>query len=330
MAAVLSQPLLAWSPPPPSTGAWATSGYQGGRTRALWAQATLGLAIGVAGLSALVVANGIGLLDRAVAGTATQTEFFAFTNLTEDLDNLSAVLQLASAICVLAWLHRAVANVPSLGRGTPRWSPWQSVIWWFVPLAFLVMPFAIVRDVWRRMSPAGDQTSSAVVGGWWILYLAGSLGSRAASQAAATASTVEELRSLFLAVTGLLVATAISGVLLIWVIRTVESRAAHLATLGIAQAPVAPAGPFWGAPETPVTLGPNEPLLPPSPATPMARAPNLPPPPSVRNARLAERRTPASVQAAPSTSPRWGSRHGANRRRSTGGAGDPRATDGGR
>ena len=266
MTAAAGQPGQVWSRPIPSAGTWEPSGYRSGRTRAMWAQIVLGLAIGAMVASALVITSGLGLIDRAEAGLATDAELLSFAGLSEDLGNLTTILQIASAVCVLAWLHLAVLNVPALGRGTPRWSPWQSVIWWFIPIAFLLMPFAVVRDVWRRMSPAGERSSSVIVGTWWLLYLGGALGGRLATQAMNTASTVDEVRTLFVVVIALLAATAASGVLLISIIRTVEARALELVAVGLAHVPIAPAGPSWAAPAA--AAAPSSTTIQPPPVSP--------------------------------------------------------------
>jgi hypothetical protein len=218
----------------------------------------LGLAVAVTVLSTLAIADGLDLLDRLMEGTATDAELASFAELTVGLESLLTLFMVASAICVLAWLFRAVSNVPALGRGTPRWSPWQSVVWWFVPVAFLLMPFLVVRDVWRRMSPAGERASGAIVGAWWLLYLGGALGGRLAAQEMSVASTVEEVRSAFVIALPAGAAMAIAGALLIAIIRTVEARAKELAALGFATAAVAPAAPSWGAAAPPTPAGSSE------------------------------------------------------------------------
>jgi hypothetical protein len=220
----------------------------------------LGLAVAVTVVSTLAIADGLDLLDRWMEGTATDAELASFSELTVGLESLLTLLMVASAICVLAWLFRAVSNVPALGRGTPRWSPWQSVVWWFVPVAFLVMPFLVVRDVWQRMSPAGERANGAIVGAWWLLYLGGALGGRLAAQAMSVASTVEEVRSAFVIALPAGAAMAIAGALLIAIIRTIEARAKELVGLGFATttATVAPAAPSWGAAAPPRPAGSSE------------------------------------------------------------------------
>jgi hypothetical protein len=218
----------------------------------------LGLAVAVTLISTLAIAGGLDLLDRWMEGTATDAELASFAERTVGLESLLTLFMVASAICVLAWLFRAVSNVPALGRGTPRWSPWQSVVWWFVPVAFLFMPFLVVRDVWRRMSPASERVSGAIVGAWWLLYLGGALGGRLAAQAMSVAITVDEVRSAFVIALPAGAATAVAGALLIAIIRTVEARAKELVALGSATAAVAPAAPWWGVAAPPTLPGSSE------------------------------------------------------------------------
>jgi hypothetical protein len=160
------QSASAWAPPPPPAGTWQPKGYQRGRNRAAWAQVAVGLATAAMIISAVLVIGGIGLLDEIEAGTASEADVNGWIRSTEVISNGTILFQVLGAICVLTWLYRAVANVPALGRGVTRWSPGQSVVWWFVPVAFLVMPWVVVRDLWRRMSPAGVAAGSAIVATW--------------------------------------------------------------------------------------------------------------------------------------------------------------------
>ena len=85
------------------------------------------------------------------------------------------------------WLHRVVRNMPSLGSPDPRWSPARAVVYCFVPILNLLHPFWSVLDAWRGADPSRRWTDlstrrairpSALLGGWWALWLIGGVLSR--------------------------------------------------------------------------------------------------------------------------------------------------------
>lgn len=92
----------------------------------------------------------------------------------------------ATAILVLAplfvwWTRRATANVASLGVKNPRFGTRAAVLWWFVPIAMLIVPFRVVGEAWRAsdQSLALDESAqlagrplSPLLWGWWLVYVA--------------------------------------------------------------------------------------------------------------------------------------------------------------
>ena len=76
-----------------------------------------------------------------------------------DLARPLALVQLATAlgslIALLIWLYRANANARALGATDLMGSPGLAVAWFFIPIAFLFMPFMTVRDTWGERQPAG-------------------------------------------------------------------------------------------------------------------------------------------------------------------------------
>jgi len=86
---------------------------------------------------------------------------------------LIGVLVTGVAFCM--WEYRMYRNLPALGTGVGlRSSPTGAVVWWFVPLAWLWMPYRIMREIWQRTAPAG--TGGNLLGMWWALFLAGYFG----------------------------------------------------------------------------------------------------------------------------------------------------------
>jgi hypothetical protein len=92
---------------------------------------------------------------------------------------LFALLSIAIFIVFVIWLYRAAKNNEALGRDNTRFSPGWSIGAWFIPLANLVIPVLIVRDLWRGSDPSvprGEPNwrrapGGAIVGWWWAAYL---------------------------------------------------------------------------------------------------------------------------------------------------------------
>ena len=198
-----------WPPPPPSEGSWWPRSYRRGRTRATFAQLGVGLTTGVLVATMVFLLNGMAFATRAWEGSVSQAELDEFTATATTLDGLTLLCQLFAAVAVLAWVHRAVANTPALGGGIPRWTPAKSAAWWLIPFANLVLPWSIVRDLWRRTSPEGAATRTGLVAAWWLLYIGGNLATSFASNLMATADTPGAARSLLALTTATLGCTAI-------------------------------------------------------------------------------------------------------------------------
>jgi hypothetical protein len=57
-------------------------------------------------------------------------------------------------------------------------SPGLSVAWFFIPIAFLFMPFLVVRDTWKASAAPRDwqgQPTPPLIGFWWAFFLASNI-----------------------------------------------------------------------------------------------------------------------------------------------------------
>jgi hypothetical protein len=223
-----------WAPPPPSEGSWPPRPYRRGRTRATIAQLGVGLTTCVLVATVAFLLDGIGFATRAWGGAATQAELDSFMSTATTLDGLTLLCQVCAGIAVLAWVHRSVANTPALGGGIPRWTPAKSAAWWLVPAASLVLPWTIMRDLWRRTSPEGAATRTWLIAAWWLCYVGGNAATSFASSLTGVATSAGAVRSLLALTAATVGCTAISGVALIWIVRRLEgwadARAAAMIT----------------------------------------------------------------------------------------------------
>lgn len=131
-----------------------------------------------------------GPLALAIAGLAFAyvllSSLLAFQVWTSGLspapDNALAIWQsFAYAGCALAtlvWLARAIRRVEQAGAVDLSAGPVMAVVWWFVPLAQLVMPPKVMGEL-RRASirPADWQAvdGSALVAFWWAGWIVSNL-----------------------------------------------------------------------------------------------------------------------------------------------------------
>ncbi|MEQ8316394.1 MAG: DUF4328 domain-containing protein [Phycisphaerales bacterium] len=79
-------------------------------------------------------------------------------------------------LCI--WTHRVAANVRALGADGLRYSPAWAVGWFFIPLANLVVPYGVFREIDRASQATGyvdreawkGNTPGVVVTLWWIAW----------------------------------------------------------------------------------------------------------------------------------------------------------------
>jgi hypothetical protein len=85
---------------------------------------------------------------------------------------LSAFLTIAIFVLLIIWLYRAAKNNEALGRQNPRLGPGWAIGGWFIPVAWFVIPFIVMDDVWRGADPSiprGDPgwRRSSTLGAIW-------------------------------------------------------------------------------------------------------------------------------------------------------------------
>jgi hypothetical protein len=177
------------------------------------------------------------LIDRIIDGSATHSERATFQQFADSVGLLLSAVMIISEVAVLAWLSRTVEIVPQLGGGTPRRSPREAIGWWFIPIASFVIPFQIVRDVHRRLETPSRRGGDGAILAWWLLFIVGGVVLRAARFAINGATTFDTLRSYEGIAVAAFVATAASGLLLVRIVREIESRASGRAVSASVRGP---------------------------------------------------------------------------------------------
>jgi Domain of unknown function (DUF4328) len=67
---------------------------------------------------------------------------------------LSGLVSIAIFVLLIIWLYRAAKNNEALGRQNPRLGAGWAIGGWFIPIAWWVIPFIIMDDVWRGSDPS--------------------------------------------------------------------------------------------------------------------------------------------------------------------------------
>lgn len=176
--------------------------YASGRLRALLTIVLLALGAAVGVLAMVVNAAMIGTLRGADDHSAP---YEMGESITEVLFVLVTLLQvavfIATVVAFLMWMHRAYRNLPALGAHGLDTTPGWAVGYFFIPFANLVKPFQVVREIWRKSRPVGEERESfggvsphagtpALVGWWWAFWIIANIAGRV-SERVDRAGTIE-------------------------------------------------------------------------------------------------------------------------------------------
>jgi hypothetical protein len=159
---------------------------------------------------------------------------------------LGMVLLVPTAVLFLRWFHRAVLTARKLNPELDR-TPSDAVAAFFIPLANIVAPYSIARDVAKAidpddlppihvaepmagaayrgsgLSPSTTRIPGTYVGLWWATYIVGGVISSAAMMAAAS----HDVDSLLVGSMGSMLGPAlhiVSAVLAIVLVRRIGAR----------------------------------------------------------------------------------------------------------
>jgi uncharacterized protein DUF4328 len=143
---------------------------------------------------------------------------------------------IATIVVFLIWEHRANSNLRPLGVPRPEFSSRWAVGSWFVPFLNLVVPFQIVRYIWRKSDP--DTVKADGVSGpwnysgadeftlkaWWGFWIATGIVGRFSERISLRAKELSEYT--FASWAGIIASTLaiIAALLAISVVRSVTAR----------------------------------------------------------------------------------------------------------
>jgi Domain of unknown function (DUF4328) len=177
--------------------------FESGHGRAVMTTILLSICMGVVVISAVSDVMQIGLLERIKAGDPGAADEADSNDARQRLVGVSEVLvNIATAVCFLMWVHRARRNLPALGADGLKFTPGWTVGWWFVPLANLWKPFQAMQEVWWGSDPDRDvanvndwrhNASSGPLGWWWAVWIARNVSAQAINRIYLNAETPQQL-----------------------------------------------------------------------------------------------------------------------------------------
>jgi len=224
---IASDPASMQAPIVNTEGRWRSPGYRSATIRARAAYVTFGLLLLTAVVLAGLEANQAELLQHVIRGDFVSVhDAVSSGDSVRTASNWYLLLWMASAIAFLGWLSRSVENVPPLMAGTPVRSPRESVGWWFVPIACLLVPYQIVRDLFDRLATQQRSGKGGLVLAWWILFVVGGAFGLASSESLrGTNITAQQLLIADQWSTASDIVDAIGIGFALWLIHEIQARA---------------------------------------------------------------------------------------------------------
>ncbi|MEV0560999.1 DUF4328 domain-containing protein [Dactylosporangium sp. NPDC050588] len=140
--------------------------------------ATMGWVVtGALGVAALAHAYTIvDSLRGPVAGTGevVASESSVTLGIFTNADTQSIVLNAARLLVLAAlivWLYLVRDNFDRRDETSVRWPKAFTVAGWFIPVANIVIPQQVVKELYARSNPDRSWTPTGVVSSWWLLLL---------------------------------------------------------------------------------------------------------------------------------------------------------------
>jgi hypothetical protein len=133
---------------------------------------TAGLAVVSFGTSQLVADDAQAFLD----GRLDRADFVEAAAPNVLVSFVQGLALLAAAVTVMIWMHRLATNLRTLHRGT-TWGPAWAVAGWLLPPFVFVLPYLVLREIWRASDPdtgMGERWRSgrppAAALAWFVLF----------------------------------------------------------------------------------------------------------------------------------------------------------------
>ncbi len=174
--------------------------FKSARLRANLATAALAISALIMILSVVEAYAANRLIDAVLGGgTVPEGILTASDEMQQHWGRAWATMRIITAITFLTWIYRASQNLQALGNEAQEHSPKMAVIWWFVPVAHLAMPYRVMKEIWVGSNPhprrCANLRMSRLIGPWWAAWICNVLVLSAGSVATQD-DTLEAIRTL--------------------------------------------------------------------------------------------------------------------------------------
>lgn len=148
-----------------------------------------GIALRLAAAAALLLLGADGFQIAVLGSQGLNPDEITFDELVRFGAITVYLLALIAAVVTFArWEHRAARNARRLDE-TCSFTPGWAVGWWFIPVLNLVLPYRVMRELWRA-SGRGEPAGPPYLGAWWGCCVGSVLLGNLAGRVSAEASTV--------------------------------------------------------------------------------------------------------------------------------------------
>lgn len=109
---------------------------------------------------------------------------------------LSSILYFINGILILRWIYLSCNNAWAMGAKGLQYTPFRSIIWYFVPFANLWMPYGAVKEIWQaHKSPENwsEQEGTPLLSMWWCFWLLFAITSNVSLRLSLKAETFEQM-----------------------------------------------------------------------------------------------------------------------------------------
>ncbi len=193
---------------------------------------TILLVIGIM-IDAVAIVSGLAqqeLLSRAASSVGiTDAEAAANDARHGMIGTFQIFVFLATAVCWLIWLHRAYGNLKLMGTCKSDYTPGWAVGYWFIPIANLVRPYQITKELWLRSARRNAVESikefppAVVLTCWWGVYLISGFLGQLLMRLSSRATAIDELQSVTMMGIALDAVGILSAGLALAVVHTIDT-----------------------------------------------------------------------------------------------------------
>lgn len=195
--------------------------------------------LSIAGLVAqsLVAMTSIGFCIKAWMADSNGTsddlfynhegEFSVFSQLWDQISNLSSVCYIFTVIVFLIWTNHSMKNAWAMhgSMTTPETTPGWAAGFYFIPLVMLWKPVQAISQIWVRADK--DNQKSPIISAWWTFWIFSMITTKVVSRQAEDEFT--EISTHMAWAIGDSIVSIISASCLVYVIHTITTR--HLRQL---------------------------------------------------------------------------------------------------